>query len=224
MISLYVWLLFYSFLSHQIRWEIYWDEPRGSYTDFQQSTEAIQMKETILGNFVAATQLARLKHIFLVLTSATTTIENDFNDKMLRRVQASGIPFTCIQIRSKLIDRSSQGYTYQEGIIDPDIIIESVTDIAMTTTMDNQNSSMDDNNAGIHREDVAAICVQAIQSCDWNQPQRYLTVQHSRTTTSTTPTITTPPPPTSSLGIPKRMDQLWCINAHSLEDQLNRIP
>jgi hypothetical protein len=200
-----------------VRWEIYWDEPKGSYTDFHQSTEAIQMKQAILCNFIAAAQLAKLKHIFLVIAAATTSIEKDMNDNILRQVKTSGIPFTCIQIPSKLIDRSSTGYTYQDGIISEDIRIESVSDITFTSTIDNTNQIDIDDTSGIYREDVAAICVQAIQSCDWNQPQRYLTVH--TTTQNTLPPL--PPPPS---GIPKRMDQLWCWNAHVLEDQLNRIP
>jgi hypothetical protein len=167
------------------------------------------MKETILLNFIAAAQLSKVKHIFLVMTTAA--IEKDMNDRILQKVQATGIPFTCIQIPSKLMDRSSQGYTYQDGIINQNIIIESVTVM----------SNIDDQQSSIYREDVAAICVQALQSCDWNPSPhraRYLRVH------TTTPNVNNEaqlPPPSP---IQKRMDQLWCMNANIIEDQLNRLP
>ena len=179
------------------------------------------MKETILLNFVAAAQQAKLKHIFIVVTSATTNIEKDMNVKLLQQVKASGIPFTCILIPSKLIDQSSNGYTYQDGIISKDIKIESVTDEVFMATIESTNDIERDSKSSIYREDVAAICVQAIQSCYWKRPQRYLTVH---TPTSSTQAQQRPNNESSSVGIPKRMDQLWCKNADLLEDQLNRVP
>ena len=183
------------------------------------------MKETILCNFIAAAQLAKLKHIFLVIATATATVEKEMNNEVLRKVIASGIPFTCIQIPSKLIDRSSNGFTYQDGIIDKDITIEFVMDI----TIDNSKRIDNNDKSSIYREDVAAICVQAIQSCDWLQPQRFLTVVVP-TAPPVVPTRNQPQqrqenePSSPLVVIPKRMDQLWCMNAHILEEQLNRLP
>jgi hypothetical protein len=174
------------------------------------------MKETILLNFIAAAQLAKLKHIFLVVT--TSPSDKDINDKLLKKVQATGIPFTCIRIPSKLMDRSTKGYTYQEGIIGTNLVIESVTDI----------TNIEDESSIIYREDVAAICVQAIQSCDWTTPsQRYLMVRTASSTTTTSEQQQSSQKPLPVLSVPptnKRMDQLWCINANDIEDQLNRLP
>ena len=207
----------FCFLSYK-RWEIYWDEPKGSFTDFDQSTEANQMKEQIIRNFITAAQLAKLKHIFLVVTTTTSTASQnkDMNMNILQHVKASGIPFTCIHIPYKLIDQASQGYTYQEGIICKNLIVESVENITITTLTSTAENEEADNVTCVYREDVAALCVQAIQSCDWNPLQpRYLEVRippHQNEAPS--------PPP----GIPKRMDQLWCVNSYLLEEQLNLIP
>lgn len=178
------------------------------------------MKEKIIRNFVSAAQLAKLKHIFLVITTTPTApnTEMDMNNNVLQQVKASDIPFTCIHIPYKLIDRSSQGYTYQEGILCKDLIVESTADI-ITTTATTEN---EDDNMCIYREDVAALCVQAIQSCDWNPSQpRYLRVRLSTQHPPGQQNVSPPPPPP---GIPKRMDQLWCINSYILEEQLNQIP
>ena len=178
------------------------------------------MKDKIISNFITAAQLAQLKHIFLVVTAATSTTDQDRNENVLRQVKASGIPFTCILIPWNLIDRSSQGYSYRDGILDPNIIIESVADITTTTTTAAANDRENAPDIAIYREDVAAICVQAIQSCDWNQPQRYVQVR----TTTTTTTANNGLPSSIESRRPQRMDQFWCWNSHLLEEQMRRIP
>ena len=177
------------------------------------------MKDKIISNFITAAQLAQLKHIFLMVTAATSTTDQDRNENVLRQVKASGIPFTCILIPSNLIDRSSQGYSYRDGILDPNIIIESVADITTTTTTAAADDRENAPDIAIYREDVAAICVQAIQSCDWNQPQRYLQVR-----TTTTTTASNGLPSSKEPRRPQRMDQFWCWNSHLLEEQMHRVP
>jgi hypothetical protein len=179
-------------------WEIYWDEPKGSYTDLNLSPDATEIKDQILFNFITAAKRAQIQHMVVV------TEKDSSSSVLLSQLELSGIPFTCI-VTPKLTDRSSCGFSFQDGLCD-DLIITSI-----------DNLSSDSSNSGsigsaVCREDVAALCVQVLQSLQWNK-RRYLEV------TSNGPVKV----PSLPNGRPKRVDQQWCIDSFILEEKLNNI-
>lgn len=178
-------------------WEIYWDEPKGSFSDFKLSDDAIQRKVLILQNLILAAQGSRIQHLVVVMEGATAS-----SSDVLSQLESCGIPFTCI-ITPKLTDRSS-AFTFQDGLCN-DLLITSVdpTSNAVISSSDN---------VAVCREDVAVLCVQVLQSLSWDR-SRYLTVA------SNGPVQV----PVVANRIPQRVDQQWCVNSFVLEEKLKAI-
>jgi hypothetical protein len=167
------------------------------------SPEDIEIKDQIVQNFINAAQRAQLKHIFIVVNDSNI---DESTSNVLSQVKGSGIPFTCIQT-SPLTDYSSTGYTFQDGIRN-DLIINKINEDVNTIP----NSLTND---AVCREDIAALCVQAIQSLDWKQQQRYLQVIANGPVKVPSSVLAATPT--------KRMDQQWCMNSYILEEKLNQI-
>jgi hypothetical protein len=179
-------------------WEIYWDEPKGSFTDFKQSEEAIQTKDLILKNWISAAQRAQIQHMVVVMEGASVS-----SSVVLSQLESCGIPFSCIATQ-KLTDRSST-FTFQDGLCN-DLIVTNIdprTGNAGPTSSDER---------AVSREDVAALCVQVLQSLPWSQ-SRYLQVM------SNGPVKV----PVVANRLPQRIDQQWCVNSFVLEEKLKAL-
>jgi uncharacterized protein YaaQ len=151
-------------------------------------------KDRILTNFVKAATLARVKHMICVVDDDCTRITE--------LVASSGIPYTIITTPGGMVD--TPNYTYQKGV-QGDLVITRI------------DSTVEENfNVGgpVCREDLSAVCVQCLQTLNWNESRRISVASRG--------------PTDSSLLLPdhrskKRVDQQWCVNSFVLEDTLADI-
>lgn len=129
-------------------------------------------------------------------------VAHDNFDMAKQLVVASGIPYTIIRTPGGLVD--TPDYTYQKGI-QADLLISRLE------TNGEETSSFD---GPVSREDLAAVCVQCLQTLNW-QESRCISVASRG------------PIDKSSLVLDnrskKRVDQQWCVNSFVLEDKLSAI-
>lgn len=69
-------------------WEVYWDEPKGSFTDIDDSPP--EVKNRIITNVLQAAKQAGVKHIVCVDNDGSVCAELD----------NSGVAYTCIRTSS----------------------------------------------------------------------------------------------------------------------------
>lgn len=178
-------------------WEIYWDAPKGAFTDLTLSSEATAAKDQILQNVLVAAKKANIQHMVVV-----------DNGSLLPLLKSSGVPYTCFLVGAPtgraLTD--SPNYTFKGGVCG-DLVISSVNDDVESIGGDSGSGA-----PSVCREDLAALCVQSLQSLSWDK-SRCLTVSCNGPVKL----------PSAARGPEKRVDQQWCVNSFVLEDKLAGI-
>jgi hypothetical protein len=172
--------------------ELYWGAQGGAVGDEMETT-----KESILENLLQASRQAGVKHMVVV--------QDDASDNWLPRLEQCGIPFTFIRPAGKLL--AVQDYTYRKGI-QGSLSVSSVMPDDGTST----SSSAPSSPSPVCTEDVAALCVQCLQSLDWTK-SRCVNVSCNGALN------------VESLGpvAKKRPDEEWCVRSSVLEDALTGI-
>lgn len=164
-------------------WEVYWDEPNGAFADFKLSSEAAEAKDRILQNLLVAAKRANVKHMVVV-----------DDGSILPQLDKSGLPYTCFRA-PQLTD--TPNYSFKDGICG-DLSVSSEYDESYVVE-------------AVRREDLAALCVQSLQSLSWEK-SRFLSVSCN-----------------GPVHIPagrrpeQRVDQEWCVNSFVLKDKLAGI-
>jgi hypothetical protein len=178
------------------RWEVYWDE--GSSATFSTSDgDAVEVaiQNHIMDSLLeAAKRCKTLRHLVVV----------DQDGSMVAKLQDTNIPFTCLICPSGLAN--VKDYTFQKGV-QMDLSIRSLTDSSDDQTVQNRTP--------LYRQDIAALCVQILQTLSW-ETSRVLLVQSSAVSSSLLSVAQKVP--WSKSG--KRVDQEWCVNSHVLDEKL----
>jgi len=172
-------------------WEAYWDMPRGSFADDTSSPSDV--KEQIIGNILAAAKQAGIQHLVVVDNDASFTSQLD----------ATGIPYTSISCTAPLTN--TPDYSFKEGVISDLNVVDVTIDGKTSATVAAAYGEP------VCREDLAALCVQSLQSLSWSKSRRLAV---SCTGAVKVPTLSAPP---------KRIDQQWCVNAFVLEEKLSGV-
>jgi hypothetical protein len=141
------------------------------------------MQETVLANILSAAKGAGLKHIVGV-----------GNELLRAKLESTGITYTCLEPLGQIMD--VQDFTYRKG----------VQGSMSLMTVDDFSLRQDTPPSPIAREDLAALCVQALLSLDW-RTSRHIFV---------TCLGAAEPPYNNS----KRPDQEWCVNSVLLESAM----
>jgi hypothetical protein len=166
---------------------------------------ATTIQNQIMDNLLeAAKRCKTLRHIVVV----------DQDGSMVAKLLDTNVPFTCLICPSGLAN--VKDYTFQKGV-QMDLSIRSLTDSSDDQTVQNRTP--------LYRQDIAALCVQILQTLSWDT-SRVLLVQSSSVSSSSSlsaaqnNSATAPPPkvPWSKSG--KRVDQEWCVNSHVLDEKL----
>ena len=168
--------------------EIYWDRLK-SDTE-QLPRENLQAKAQILDNVLQAAKLAGISHVVGVEHSSPS------DEPSLRsRLASCGIPYTCIEPVGKIV--SIPDHTYRKGV---------AGQLEIHSKSDDSDSSHQSSELQIAKEDIAALCVQSLQSLDWK--------------TSRTLQVACSGPLQVSEPVIKRPDQEWCVESRQLEAAL----
>jgi hypothetical protein len=168
--------------------EFYMERPRSATVKGVDDPKySLQLFHTIL----QASKSEGLRHLVVVETDSE--FNDNVGDKYLQILEKTGIPYTYIRPIGSL--ENCKDFTYVKGV---------QSNLKMT-----QATSLDDFKritGSMYREDVAAVCVQALLSLDWDtnrvlQVERvgYLDKENDRK------------------SIPQRE---WCMNSHKLQDML----
>lgn len=165
-------------------WEIYWDEG-SSFTSDDDADGSIHKE--IFDCFLQAVKASSLQHLVMV----------DRDGSIVPKLQETGVPFTCIVCPCDLVN--APDYTFQKGV-QTTLSVRSLTDSGSDQTV---------LPTPVCRQDLAALCVQVLQTLSWDT-SRVLLVSASDVH---------PANPTTT----KRVDQEWCVNSHILEDTLQEF-
>jgi hypothetical protein len=166
--------------------ELYWDAD-GKAGDVQ-TGNADEVKRSILSNVLQASRTAKLQHMVVV--------DDGSIPNLLEQLADCGTPYTCIRPTGPL--ESRQDYTFRKGV-QGDLRITKLATFSATLSPRTDTP--------IPREDVAALCVECLQSLDWSQ-SRCLQVS----------CVGALDLPAGASG--KRSDQEWCVNTFVLRDRL----
>jgi hypothetical protein len=169
--------------------ELYWGAQGGAIGD-----EMATVKESILENLLRASRQAGVKHMVVVQDIAS--------DNWLPRLENCGIPFTFIRPTGEVL--AVQDYTYRMGI---------QGSLSVSVMKDDDVSTSSSSPSPLSTEDVAALCVQCLQSLDWDK-SRCVNVSCNGALN------------VESLVGPvakKRPDEEWCVRSSVLEGVLTGI-
>jgi hypothetical protein len=126
---------------------------------------------------------------------------------MVAKLQDTNVPFTCLICPTGFVN--AKDYTFKKGV-QMDLSIRSLADSSDDQTVPNRSP--------LYRQDIAALCVQILQTLPW-ETSRVLLVQQSASAAQNSDTSPPPPKvPWSKSG--KRVDQEWCVNSHVLDEKL----
>jgi hypothetical protein len=128
---------------------LYWDEPKGAFTDLSLSQEARTVKSQLLQNVLIAAKEANIQHMVVV-----------DDGSFLPQLKACGVPFTCI--RTPQVLKDSKDFTFKDGIVD-DVTI-APWDVGSDPTSTTATA--------VCREDLAALCVQCLLSLRWDESRQ----------------------------------------------------
>jgi hypothetical protein len=150
---------------------------------FNDSGSPPNIKKDILRNVLAASKQAGVQHMVVV-------------DDGSLDLDGVGVPYT--RIRTPSTWTETPNYTFKRGI-QGDLILSLGTEGEVA--------------GSLCREDLAALCVQSLQSLRWDQ-SRTLSVS-----------CTEPAKITVESGGKRKLrdDQHWCVNSSALEEKLARI-
>lgn len=171
--------------------------PRGSFVGANESKGPDDVRASILSKVLAAAkQAGTIQHLVVV---------DDNEGSMVPQLDASGIPYTCITCPAPLTN--TLNYSFKDGV---------VGDLSVAKRVVEANEGAPSSTTGgaepVCREDLAALCVQSLQSLPWDQ-SRLLTVSCNGAVQV----------PALSSSPPKRIDQQWCVNGIVLEEKLANI-
>jgi hypothetical protein len=145
-------------------------------------------------NILQASKSEGLRHL-VVLETDSEFGDDRVRDKYLQILEETSIPYTYIRPIGSL--ENSKDFTYIKGI-------QSNLKITPATTLDDFKAILP--GSILYREDVAAVCVQALLSLDWNT-NRVLQVEQ----------IGYLDKENHGKSIPHRE---WCMNSYMLQDML----
>jgi hypothetical protein len=170
--------------------ELYWGAQGNAIGD-----EMATVKEKILENLLQASRQAGVKHMVVVQDNAS--------DDWLPRLKNCGVPFTFIRPTGEVL--AVQDYTYRMGI-------QGSLSVSVMPSDDDVSTSSSSSPSPLSTEDVAALCVQCIQSLDWDK-SRCINVSCNGALN------------VESLGpvAKKRPDEEWCVRSSVLEGVLTGI-
>ena len=166
-------------------WEVYWGPPKSLINKGLDAAEETRIRMGILSNTLEAAKQAGVKHIVAV------DEDQDGKDSILPPLENSGVPFTCLKPRGEII--AVPDYTYRRGV-------QGKLSVGKEVPTGGQLSI----------EDLTALCVQSLQSFDWNQ-SRCLQVSCFG------------PIEDDGVSNPKRPDQEWCVNSYRLASALEGL-
>ena len=194
------------------RWEIYWGSPQGSfYVSDEEESITQQVQNEIVSNIIDGAKLAGIQHAFVVYGDNPSNSNNNNNDNTsiendngYRKLIESKIPYTLIRTSAQSYVKSTPSYTFKSGIQQPNMSLS-------TTSVTKELQA-------ICLEDLAAVCVQCIQSLDWTTSRTIYvsggddidpTQEQQQQAVATTNNV--------------RPDQQLCVNSYILRDKLANI-
>jgi hypothetical protein len=187
------------FVSETRRWEIYWDEGSATSSSDDAAAEALvrdQIVDNVLKAVTAQQQQSssgqhKLRHLVVV----------DRDGSIVPQLQQTGVPFTCLICPHDLVN--AKDYTFKKGIMMADLTLRALSDSRDDMSVTNPATP-------IYRQDLAALCVQVLQTLSWDT-SRVLLVSSSAASSAVAAKV-------SKSG--KRVDQEWCVNSHILDEKL----
>jgi len=180
---------------------VYWDFPKGSFTTDTTSSSPGDVKASILQNVLTAAKQADVKHLVVV----------DRGGSMLPQLEESGIQYTCfIPCTSSPPLTDTPNYSFKEGVVS-DLSVTAWVESSIGN--DEAPTSVAEQQLPVCREDLAALCVQSLQSLSWEKSRR-LSVSCNGPVKVPVALLSSPP---------KRVDQQWCVNGFLLADKLKDI-
>jgi hypothetical protein len=141
-------------------------------------------------NILQASKAEGLRHLVVVETDSEFDSQSSVGDKYLQILEENGVPYTYIRPLGSF--ENGKDYTYAKGV-------QSSLKITQATSVEEFKTG----SSAIFREDVAAICVQALLSLDWNN-NRVLQVEP----------VGSLDKENDSKAIPQRE---WCMNSDTLQ-------
>jgi hypothetical protein len=198
-------------------YEAYWPTLAGSVSiKNDNEAEALdRIREQLLNNILqGAKQAGTIQHIV-----AVTDDNGNGNDAFLSRLKDCGIPYTCLHPTepwARIPD-----YTYRKGV-QTDLQIQTMSDNDITSPSSSSSSAAAQE--PIAMEDMAALCVQCLQSLDWTTSRHLRVSCQGPVTPAMIQQATTTTTAASGPRPPKRPDQDWCVNSNVLERALRSIP
>ena len=167
--------------------ELYWDTVRGK----EATAESKDLAQSLIDNTLEACKNAGIQHVVAVDTTPD-------DSKFMEKVQSCGVPYSLIQCPSTLAN--CKDYTYKKGLQE-NLSLSSINNNGAAAGTSSSATTT------VYREDLAALCVQCLQSLEWGT-SRTLSVQSNGG-----PLIVNEP-------TDKRPDQQWCFNQHVLAGKL----
>lgn len=152
--------------------------------------------QQLFNTILQASKTEGLRHLVVLETDSEFDTDRVAGDKYLQLLEEAGVPYTYIRPLGSF--ENSKGYTYAKGI-------QSSLKITRANSLEEFKSA----SGTIFREDVAAVCVQALLSLDWSD-NRVLQVEK----------IGTLDKEVDSKAIPQRE---WCMNSDTVQSLLTSI-
>ena len=178
-------------------YEVYWGpSPFAIETDEQMTI----IKYNILTNVLQAAQQAGVQHIVAV------DDDNDGHGRFEKLVRDTGIPFTYIRPVSDLV--TIPNYNFKKGV-------QGKLSITPTTNTPPAAAETIIKGEQISREDLAALCVQALQSLDWTRRWSLQVRGRGPVDDSGEQQVNNP-----KQLLLLRPDQEWCVDSYRLEEDL----
>jgi hypothetical protein len=174
--------------------ELYWGAQGNAVGDEMETTQ-----ESIFENLLQASRQAGVKHMVVV--------QDVSSDNWLPRLENCGVPFTFIRPAGKLL--AVQDYTYRKGI-QGSLSVSSAYS-AMPNDDTSTASSLESSPSPVCTEDVAALCVQCLQSLDWTKSRCINVSCNGALNVESLDPVT------------KRPDEEWCVRSSVLEGALTGI-
>lgn len=165
--------------------ELYWDTVRGK----EATPESKDLAQSLIDNTLEACKNSGIQHVVAVDTTPD-------DSKFMEKVQSCGVPYSLIQCPSTLAN--FKDYTYKKGL----------QENLSLSSINNQDTAAASSSANtVYREDLAALCVQCLQSLEWDSSRTLLVESKGGPLIVNEPTG-------------KRADQQWCVNQHVLAGKL----
>ena len=177
--------------------EFYMDRPRSLTL---QGIDNPQYSLEIFQNAIEACSKAGIQHVVVVETDQMFVDQSVPGNKYLDVLESGGVKYTYIRLGGEMDNMND--YTYIKGL-------QGDLSIAAGGTGAGQGS----NGAVLNREDIAAVCVQSLMSCDWSSSRIFSVNSQGSLDMPEYNKKTAPRPP----------QQEWCVNSQILQSILASI-